>query len=282
MSRLGEKTLKAVNRIFIKRVHPLNLQNDHKTTYAKWQYEKGADTISYYVKFASAKEMFLGKRVLDLGCGAGGKSLYYASLGAKKVVGVDVVSEYESESAVLAEELGLSDKFRFVLGDAARLPFADGEFDTIIMNDFMEHVSDPEAALTEAVRVLAKGGRIYLNFPPYDHPFGAHLHDAINVPWVHLFFSEQTMINVYRDLVLPLPDGERRLAFRFSRDENGREYISYINKMSIKRFHGILSKLGISPVYYHVTPLRPFVLLLSHMPFFREKFTKMITVVIEK
>ena len=40
-----------------------------------------------------------GRDVLDLGCGAGGKSLYYASLGAKMVVGVDIVSDYENESA---------------------------------------------------------------------------------------------------------------------------------------------------------------------------------------
>ena len=42
--------------------------------------------------------MFKDKEVIDFGCGAGGKSMYYVSLGAKHVTGVDIVEQYEKDS----------------------------------------------------------------------------------------------------------------------------------------------------------------------------------------
>ncbi len=280
--KLSSKILETINPLFPKQVHPFNLQNDGSKSYAEWQFEKGENTIAFYLKKYTPEEMFAGKDVLDMGCGAGGKSLYYASLGAKKVTGVDIEPSYAAESAALAKKLGYADKFEFVLGNAADLPFADESFDTIIMNDFMEHVSTPELALKEALRLLKKGGRIYTNFPPYDHPFGAHLSDAVNMPWCHLFFSDDTLIEVYKDLVKDLPDGKHRVEFRISTDENGHEYFSYINKMSIKRFENILKTLDITPVYYTYTPLRSCFAPLAKVPKLKEVFIKMVTCVIEK
>jgi len=50
------------------------------------------------------------------------------------------------------------------------------------------------------------------------------------------FFDEQTLINVYKDLAKGLPDAEDRIKLRFSVDNTGKPYISYINKMTIKKF----------------------------------------------
>ena len=253
----GTAILKIINPLFPKRIHPFNLANEGVETYAEWQYEKGRKTIQFYLERYTPEEMFQNKRVLDLGCGAAGKSLYYASLGAKEVIGVDMVERYKAEAEALAAKLGFEERFRFLLADAARLPLENGTVDTVIMNDFMEHVADPPAVLAEAFRLLKPGGRIYINFPPYRHPFGAHLSDAINVPWVHLFFREKTMIAVYKELIADLPDARERINLRFSENEKGEPTISYINKMSIKRFKAILKEANIKPIYWRETPLRP-------------------------
>lgn len=129
-------------------------QNQDKETYAKWQYRKGEDTIRFFLEARTAEEMFRGKQVLDMGCGAAGKSLYYCSLGAEKVTGVEIVAHYEQEANALAAELGFADRFQFVCASAFELPFPDSSFDTIIMNDFMEHVSDPARTLKEALRLI--------------------------------------------------------------------------------------------------------------------------------
>jgi len=282
MSAIGISAVKALNKVFPKQVHPFNMQVQGEKTYAMWQFEKGQDTIKFFLEKYTEKEMFEGKTVLDFGCGAGGKSLYYASLGANKVVGMDIVESYAAESAALAAKLGLADKFTFVLGDATNSGFEDNTFDTIIMNDFMEHVSEPEKVLVEARRIIRPGGRIYINFPPYYHPFGAHLSDAVNMPWCHMFFSEKTLIGAYKDLVKDLPDGQSRIDFRISTNNNGKEYFSYINKMTIKRFRRILKTQSITPVYYNETPVRNIVAPLAKFPLTKEMFVKMVTCVIEK
>ena len=268
------------NRIFPPVVHPFNMQNEGVKSYAEWQFEKGADTVQFFSERYPASVMFEGKRVLDMGCGAAGKSLYYAGMGAQ-VVGVDIVPHYESEAYALAEKLGLRDRFTFHLGSADALPFVDGSFDTIIMNDFMEHTADPEATLREALRLLSPEGRIYINFPPYGHPFGAHMSDLINMPWVHCFFSEDALCRAYRELSKKVPDGDERVAFRIREDEaTGKLKIAYINKMTLKRFKAILSSLGITPEYYAEIPLRSFLRPLARFPLTKEKFVRMSVCVI--
>ncbi len=278
---MSVKTLLFFNKFFKLPLHPFNMQNDGTKTYAMWQYEKGIDTIKFYLDFCSKDEMFQGKDILDVGCGAAGKSLYYLSQGAKSVTGMDVVESYEEEAYALQEQLGLSG-FTFVAGDAAHTDFPDNSFDSIIMNDAMEHVDKPLEVLKEVYRILKPGGRLYVNFPPYNHPFGAHLSDAIGIPWVHLFFSDKTLIEGYKQLVKDLPDGESRVKFRISEDQNGQEYFSYINKMTIQRFQTILEDTDFTKKYYREVPLRDAFAAFSSKKIFKDCLVKMVVAVLEK
>ena len=276
------KLLLAVNRLFPLPVHPFNLQNEGKKSYAMWQYERGENTIAFYRERYTTEEMFRGKTVLDVGCGAAGKTMYYASQGVEKIVGMDIVAHYKDEAEALARELGFADKFEFVVGDAAQTGFPENTFDTIIMNDAMEHVDRPDLVLAVVRRVLKPGGRLYVNFPPINHPFGAHLSDLIGMPWVHLFFSEDTLIAAYKELCKTVPDGADRIAFRISKNEQGKEYFSYINHMTIKRFDGLRANAGMKQVYYREVPLRGFLTPLAKCPGLKECFVKMVVCVFEK
>jgi SAM-dependent methyltransferase len=225
--------------------------------------------------------MFRDKDVLDIGCGAAGKTVFYATLGVRRIVGLEILERYRAEAEALAARRGVADRFVFLARDAADTGFSDGSFDTIIMNDAMEHVARPEAVLAECMRVLRPGGRLYVNFPPYHHPYGAHLSDAIAIPWVHLFFSEKTLIEAYKHLVSPLPDGAERVRFRIAQGDGG-DYFSYINKMTLKRFKRILAEAPGRCVYYRETPLRPALAPLTKLPLLREGTVKMVAVVMEK
>lgn len=274
--------LKKLNTLFPLPVHPFNLQNQSKKTYAQWQFERGFETIKYYLPFVSLKEIFNTKNVLDVGCGAAGKSLYYAKQDVKIVYGIDLVSVYKEQADLLSKKLNLQNKFQFVVGSATNMPFENNYFDTIILNDSMEHVDSPENVLDECYRVLKPGGMIYINFPPYNHPYGAHLSDTIGIPWVHLFFSEKTLIKSYKDLVKSLPDGKERINFRIDINENGNEYFSYINKMTIKRFKKIIDQSKFNKLYYKTIPLRKITILVSKLPILREYFTKMVVFIGQK
>ncbi len=279
---MNTKQLLALNKHFKLPVHPFNLQNEGKQSYAMWQYERGGDTIAFYRERYSTDEMFCGKIVLDIGCGAGGKTMYYASLGAQRIVGMDILEQYREEAQSLACELGFDDRFEFVCGDAAHTDFPDETFDTVIMNDAMEHVDRPDLVLAEVRRILKTGGRLYVNFPPINHPFGAHLSDLIGIPWVHLFFNEDTLVDAYKQLCKTVPDGEARVAFRISKNGQGKEYFSYINHMSIKRFHTLRDGAGMKQIYYREVPLRGFLTPLARFPLTKECFVKMVVCVFEK
>lgn len=279
---VAAQLLLRLNRLFPLPVHPFNLANDGQMSYTEWQFQKGEKTIQFFLPYHSQEQMFTGKTVLDIGCGGGGKTCYYATFGPKKIIGIDIVPHYAEEGNAFAREKGLADVASFQTGDAANMAFADNTFDTIIMNDAMEHVGEPEKTLEECFRVLKPGGHLYINFPPYFHPYGAHLSDAIGIPWVHAFFPEQALIEAYKELVRGLPDGKDRIAFRFSKGPDGRETISYINRMTIRRFRRIQQGVKHPVVYEREIPLRAPLRPLAKLPGFREFFIKMVVCVYQK
>ncbi|RNB90365.1 class I SAM-dependent methyltransferase [Brevibacillus fluminis] len=279
---LSSTILLQVNRMFPLPVHPFNLANGGKMSYTEWQFQKGQQTIQFFLPYHTQEQMFTDKTVLDIGCGGGGKTCYYATFRPKKIIGIDIVPHYAEEGNAFAREKGLADIAEFMTGDASRMPFADATFDTIIMNDAMEHVDQPEKTLAECFRVLKPGGHLYINFPPYYHPYGAHLSDAIGIPWVHSLFSEQAMINAYKRLVAPLPDGQDRVSFRISKRGDGTEYFSYINRMTIARFRRIQKGVKYPAVYQQEIPLRSIVSGLAKLPGLCEYFVKMVVCVYQK
>jgi SAM-dependent methyltransferase len=61
--------------------------------------------------------------------------------------------------AMLAKARALHPGIDFRLGDAEQLPFDAATFDALAMSFGLLHLGDPERALREAQRVLARGGR---------------------------------------------------------------------------------------------------------------------------
>lgn len=75
--------------------------------------------------------------------------------------------------------------------DASNLQFEDESFDFVFSYDAFEHFPSPEDVLREAIRVVKKGGYIYLDFGPlYYSPFGEHVLLSITVPYCHFLFPK--------------------------------------------------------------------------------------------
>ncbi len=278
---MQSKILLSLNKLFPQVKHPFNLEK----SYAEWEFDNAKKALEQYVDnklIKSSDDIIKDKRILDIGAGAAGKSIYYLCKGAKYVCAVDILDNYIDEALEFAKVHNVIGKFDYKVCDGASLPFEDCTFDTVIMNDAFEHVQSPEDVLSEIKRILTPNGRAYINFPPYNHPYGAHLSDTINIPWVHLFFSEKTLIKAYKIAVKGLPDGESRIKFRISENESGKEYFSYINKMTLKRFDTIRKSTRLTVLYYNEIPLRPYMALLAKNKLTREAFVRCAICIFEK
>ncbi|HEX8881493.1 MAG TPA: class I SAM-dependent methyltransferase [Candidatus Acidoferrum sp.] len=96
-----------------------------------------------------------GTRVCDLGCGLEAAFLDYAADRIANGVGLD---------DQVAD--GAPGRWRRVRADLrSPLPFADGEFDHVVMLAVLEHLKDPEKVLVEAFRVIAPGGSLIMTWP---------------------------------------------------------------------------------------------------------------------
>lgn len=101
-----------------------------------------------------------GTRILDVATGTGMVAFGLADGGAS-VVGLDQSEEMLAGArAKLAARPDLANRVRFVLGQAERLPFADGEFDGLTFTYLLRYVNDVAATLAELARVVRPGGRI--------------------------------------------------------------------------------------------------------------------------
>jgi len=98
-----------------------------------------------------------GRVVVDLGCGGGLLAIPLAARGAR-VVGVDLAA-----AALRDARRQRADGWQPVLGDLAAPPLADGCADVVLLADVVEHVDAPAHAVAGAARLLAPGGRLFVN-----------------------------------------------------------------------------------------------------------------------
>jgi ubiquinone/menaquinone biosynthesis C-methylase UbiE len=96
-----------------------------------------------------------GKRVLEVGVGAGTDHLQWARAGAD-LYGVDLTDAGVEATRRRLEIYGLSSRLRRV--DAESLPFEDGFFDVVYSWGVIHHSQHPERIIAEIRRVLKPGG----------------------------------------------------------------------------------------------------------------------------
>jgi ubiquinone/menaquinone biosynthesis C-methylase UbiE len=123
---------------------------------------------------------YRGKRVLEVGCGAGFDALEFCRHGAT-YIGIDLVPENVDRAKRHLSFYGFDPEVRE--GDAERLEFPDASFDLVYSNGVLHHTPDFIGALHEAARVLKPGGELW----------AIVYHRASIVYWLTLFLFDHVL-----------------------------------------------------------------------------------------
>lgn len=99
-----------------------------------------------------------GVRLLDVGCGRGGPTLYLADRFGFDVVGVDLVPYNVTTARANATALDVA--AAFVVGDATRLPLASGSVAACTAVDSLVYVPERATVFEELSRVVRPGGPV--------------------------------------------------------------------------------------------------------------------------
>lgn len=102
-------------------------------------------------------------RILDLGCGEGTR-LNMLAQDKEVAIGVDI-----SNKAILLARKAYP-KLKFIKADLESIPLKDESFDLVYSAYVLEHLTEPEKVLDEAIRLISNNGFLVLIAPNYGAP----------------------------------------------------------------------------------------------------------------
>ncbi|MBI4698327.1 MAG: class I SAM-dependent methyltransferase [Nitrospirae bacterium] len=129
--------------------------------------------------------------LLEAGCGAGN---ILEGLDCRKIIGVDL-SLYMLGKARQKN----IDHVHLLGADIESLPFRDQRFDKIICSEVLEHVMDPQRAISEIMRVLRDNGLLIISIPNEDL-INFFKKILIKLTWFRLIFPKQNRAGCSYDI----------------------------------------------------------------------------------
>jgi len=117
------------------------------------------DLIDELIKWG---KVYSAPKILDVGCGVGGSSIYLAKKFGAEVTGI-TLSPYQIQSAKKrALDLGLDARLHFQVVDALHPPFSQGSFDLVWSLESGEHMADKKKFLCACSEMLRPGGKLLM------------------------------------------------------------------------------------------------------------------------
>ncbi len=156
-----------------------SITSQYKTQFSEYCQQKlylQDVATAYYrsVTHLAARFISIETTVADVGCGLGRLSFDCASLGAKKVIGIDsnqsLLSEalrIDNNTSAYIKKFPHSGNVEFLCADVMALPIEDGNIDVVICSNLIDRVADPIQVTRELFRITKQGGVIVLS-DPYD------------------------------------------------------------------------------------------------------------------
>ncbi|MDH5442571.1 MAG: class I SAM-dependent methyltransferase [Candidatus Nomurabacteria bacterium] len=141
---------------------------DTSFDYFDQAYRTGSDIWSHIPYYKTILSMLpahqSGAMLLELGSGRG---LLVNKLveNGYRVLGVDYIKNIVDKNNADLKLQKMSDKARFVVGDARDIPFTDDSFDVVVSVGLLQHIgeNDWETVIREIARVTKSGGYVLIS-----------------------------------------------------------------------------------------------------------------------
>lgn len=247
----GDPTIKAIADYWNERIHDLAIATHPVGTpgfFAELD-EYRFDKLRYLPQLVDFSS-FLGKKFLEVGCGAGIDLMRFARTGAN-VTGIDLAPVSIDLARKYFEQNGLAADLRVMNGEV--MEFADNSFDVVYAHGVLQYTADAAKMIAEIHRVLIPGGQaIVMVYNKY-----SWLNVLSKLMKVELEHQDAPVLNKYSSgelrRMLWLFAGVRIVPERFpveSRLHRGLKGSLY-NKIFVKSFN-MLPKALVRPVGWHL------------------------------
>jgi SAM-dependent methyltransferase len=249
-------------------------------SFVEWEFQNAPSSWKCFNPY----DCLGGKEVLDVGCGHGGKSAYYALQGARHVTAIDKDNARIEAAREFARKKNVIN-ISFEAQDAATLPYSPEYFDLVIFSDSFEHLEEPAASLQAAYRTLRKGGTVNITFPPYGSPWGAHLFAHIRIPWGQFLFPEEMLVRLWKARFSA--SNEQGLVYSGDRTAGIQAAttiaeLGCLNRMSIQRFEDIVAMTSFKVLFYNLRTIGNLFGSTARFPFLREHLVTRLVAVLGK
>ncbi|MEP7104022.1 MAG: class I SAM-dependent methyltransferase [Candidatus Dojkabacteria bacterium] len=226
---------------------------DQLSDYNKIKYDmrKYRDTydrkgLELYFQLVSAEDLFLNKKILDFGCGVGGKALEILKYNPEHVMGIDL-SKRDIDYA--KELLNDSNKSKLFFEYKDILDLKDPEsFDSIVSFTVFEHVDTPLLLpiLDKMYELLKKNGNLLIVFNHFNDRFGSHLKEYIFHPWPQSLFDEEMIYEYWNQSLISDKNSNDNSYFpknyRHGVGNHNEDCYINLNKLNISDFEKIIKQ----------------------------------------
>ncbi len=125
--------------------------HNSRNIFIRWIESKRVDKI---IEHAS---IYRGKKVLEVGCGAGN---ILEKIPFDKLFGIDI-----SDSLLRRAKIRLNKKAYLSLGNGEKMPFKSKSFDMVICTEVIEHTENPHILLENIYNILKSDGKLIISIP---------------------------------------------------------------------------------------------------------------------
>ncbi|MEI8134460.1 MAG: class I SAM-dependent methyltransferase [bacterium] len=243
--------------------------NSYDRYYFGYQYGLGSEYIAPYLKSRGVN--LDGARICEIGCGESGVLAALSEEGAAEVVGIDIRDLAIESSQKIFDAIGI--KGEFAIHNIITQPPPEkwrAHFDVVLLRDVIEHLEETELSLRHVMDFMKPGGWLYVVFPPYYSPFGAHQHLLDNkvsrLPFIQL-----------------LPDSLFTKAYKNARLQIDVEEVSMLRgiRLTISKMRRAIKNALLDLVDEQLYFLRPVFKLKFGLPPIRANFLKRIPILRE-